>query len=192
MRKKDLSATDLYIPYVLQKGNASLDEMVKPILKEIATWARTRGEKELVLVGISNGGRIARAIDAVFAKSGNMATIKKLRFVSVVGACNGAYSANIVNRLGLSWILSKNISEEMPIDSARNQRLNKEWRDGLSHGPKRDYTFIASPHDWIVPNYDSTLMEVGNNNARYALVSGHGHITIVGAVAKTVAELVLS
>lgn len=67
MQKKDLSETDIFIPRVLQKGNAKLDEMVKPIVEEIVKWAKT-GKKELVLVGISNGERISRAIEAELSK----------------------------------------------------------------------------------------------------------------------------
>lgn len=192
MQKKDLSETDIFVPRVLQKGNAKLDEMVKPIFEEIASWAKTSGEKELVLVGISNGGRIARAIEAEIAKSESCASIKKLHFVSIVGACKGSSLVNLANKLGLSWLMSKNISEEMPTTSKRNQQLNEDWMNGLSIGPTREYTFIASPHDWQVTNYDSSLMEVGEKNARYAIVPGHGHNSIVNAVAKSVAEIIFS
>ena len=192
MQKKELSETDIFIPRVLQKGNAKLDEMVKPIFEEIAKWAKTSGEKELVLVGISNGGRISRAIEAELAKSESNANIKKLRFVSIVGACKGSSLVNLANKVGLSWLMSKNISEEMPTDSIRNQRLNQDWVDGLSNGPTREYTFIASPHDWQVTNYDSSLMAADKQNARYAIVPGHGHNSIVNAVAKTVAEIILT
>jgi hypothetical protein len=34
-------------------------------------------------------------------------------------------------------------------------------------------------------------MEVKDHNARYAIVSGHGHNSIVDAVAKAVAEIIL-
>lgn len=191
MQKKDLSETDLFLPRVLQKGNAKLDEMVQPIFQEIAKWAKTSGEKELVLVGISNGGRISRAIEAKLAKSKCDANIKKLRFVSIVGACKGSSLVNLANKVGLSWFMSKNISEEMPTDSIRNQQLNQDWVDGLSHGLTREYTFIASPHDWQVTNYDSSLLAV-DKNARYSIVPGHGHNSIVHAVAKTVAEVILT
>lgn len=192
MQKKELSETDIFIPRVLQKGNAKLDEMVKPILEEIAKWAKTSDEKELVLVGISNGGRISRAIEAEIAKSGSNTSIKKLRFVSIVGACKGSSLVNLANKLGLSWLMSKNISEEMSTDSKRNQQLNQDWMDGLSNGPTREYTFIASPHDWQVTNYDSSLMEANGQSARYAIVPGHGHNSIVNAVAKSVAEIILT
>lgn len=191
MQKKELSETDIFIPRVVQKGNAKLDEMVKPIFEEIAKWAKTSDEKELVLVGISNGGRIARAIEAEIAKSGSNANIKKLRFISIVGACKGSSLVNFANKVGLSWLMSKNISEEMPTHSNRNQRLDQDWVEGLSNGPTREYTFIASPHDWQVTNYDSSLMTVDKKNARYAIVPGHGHNSIVNAVAKTVAEVIL-
>lgn len=192
MQKKDLSETDIFVPHVLQKGNAKLDEMVKPISEEIASWAKTSGEKELVLVGISNGGRIARAIEAEIAKSASSRSIKKLHFVSIVGACKGSSLVNLANKLGLSCLMSKNISEEMPTTSKRNQQLNKDWMNGLSIGPTREYTFIASPHDWLVTNYDSSLMEVGEKKARYTIVPGHGHNSIVNAVAKSVAEIIFS
>ncbi len=192
MQKRELTETDIYIPRVLQKGNAKLDEMIKPVFEEIEKWAKTSGEKELVLVGISNGGRISRAIEAEIAKSESNANIKKLRFVSIVGACKGSSLVNLANKIGLSWLISKNISKEMPIDSKRNQRLNKDWMEGLSKGPTREYTFIASPHDWQVTNYDSSLMEANGQKALYAIVPSHGHNSIVNAVAKTVAEIILT
>lgn len=192
MQKKDLSETAIFIPRVLQKGNAKLDEMIKPIFEEIVKWAKTSGEKEVVLVGISNGGRISRALEAEIAKSECNANIKKLRCVSIVGACKGSSLANFANKVGLSWFMSKNISQEMPLNSARNQRVNQDWVDGLSNGAAREYTFIASPHDWHVPNYSSSLMEVDKQNARYAIVPNHGHNSIVNAVATAVAEVILT
>lgn len=80
----------------------------------------------------------------------------------------------------------------MPTNSKRNKRLNQDWMNGLSNGPIRDYTFIASPHDWPVTNYDSSLMEVSDQIARYAIVPRHGHNSIVNAVAKPVAEIILT
>ena len=64
MQMQDLSETDIYIPQVLERGNTKLDEAIAPILQKIAKWAATAPENnELVLVGTSNGGRIARALE---------------------------------------------------------------------------------------------------------------------------------
>ena len=150
-----------------------------------------RQETSLQTVGISIGGRIARAIEVQLAKSECSANIKKLRFVSIVGACKGSSLVNLANKVGLSRLMSKNISEEMPTKSPRNQRLDEEWAKASSNRPSREYTFIASPHDWQVPNYDSSLMSVDKQNARYAIVPGHGHNSIVNAVATAVAEVIL-
>ncbi len=188
MQKYDLSETAIYLPYVLQKGHAKLDDMAMPIFEEIKKWAQTSGEKKLVLVGISNGGRIARAIAA---KLPELEHIKQLRFVSIVGACQGSSLVNLAHKLHLSWLLSKNISEEMAINSERNIQLNQDWKNALESSPEiqRDYTFIASPHDWQVPNYNSTLMEV-KGSTKYTIIPNHGHNSIVNTVAKAVAEII--
>ncbi|MBS4167483.1 hypothetical protein [Parachlamydia sp. AcF125] len=192
LEKRSLAETDVYIPRILQKGNGKLDEMVQPIFENIKKWAKANGEKELILVGISNGARIARAIEAELTKPGNRENLRKIRFVSIVGACKGSSLARLAHRFRLSWMMSKNISEEMPINSRRNARLDKEWEEGLKNSSEltRDYIFIASPHDWQVPNYCSTLMKIPHYQARYAIIKGHGHISIVNAAAKVVADMI--
>jgi pimeloyl-ACP methyl ester carboxylesterase len=189
LQKKDLKETDIFVPRICKAGNAKLDEMVQPILSVISEWAKTSGEKHLVLVGISNGGRIVKAVESKLDQN-----IRALHVVAIVGAWRGSRAANLVNRLGLSWLISKNISEEMPTDSKRMEQLNNEWQTQIQQLPtlRREYTFIASPHDWQVPNYDSTLPEVASNNVRYALVPGHGHNSIVNASSKAIAEIIFA
>ena len=192
MVEKDDSKSAIYIPKIRDKGNAKLDKMVAPILKNIVKWAKTKKAKELVLVGISNGGRIARAIEAKLINSGQVGRIKRLRFVSIVGACKGSSLVTWAKKLHASWLLSKNIAEEMPTDSKRVKRLETACkRAKRTTNLKRDYTFIASPHDWHVPNYSSSLMKVSGAKVKYALVPNHGHNSIVNAVADDVATLVM-
>ncbi|OGN62920.1 MAG: hypothetical protein A3E26_01945 [Chlamydiae bacterium RIFCSPHIGHO2_12_FULL_49_32] len=190
MQKRDLSETNVYIPYILQKGNAKLDDMVRPIFAEIVKWAQNQDKKELVLVGISNGGRIAQAIEAELIKSDQMTNLSQLRVVSIVGACRGSILVDLLHRLHLSWLLSRNIAEEMSTDSSRNKQLDQDFATGSSKSVnlKCTYTRIASPHDWQVPNYNSTLIETPKHPALYAIVPGHGHNSIVNAVAKAVVE----
>lgn len=192
VQKRDLTNSDIFVPKLLQKGNATLDQIVDPIFKEIAKWEKPHGDKELVLVGISNGGRIARAIEARITALGNQQNIKKIQVVSIVGACKGSSLATLANKLHLSWLMSKNISKEMPTNSKSNNDLQTEWSMGLKNYPEieHEYTFIASPHDWQIPNYDSTLPDVEGKKALYALVPGHGHNSIVNAAASAVAEII--
>lgn len=188
-----LDHTDVYMPRVKEKGNAKLDELSAPILEEIVKWGQGPGERELVLIGVSNGARISRAVEASLSKSKNLGNIKKLKVISIVGANKGSSTANLAHRLGLSWLLSKNIAEEMPVNSKRCKQLTSDWEEGIKDSPEliRDYTFIASPHDWMVPGYKSTLPSVLNQNARYAILPGYGHNSIVDAASKTVADIIL-
>lgn len=191
---KDNQST-FYIPNILQKGNASLDDVTAPILKEIAKWTTSGENKELVLIGISNGGRVAKAIEAELINSDQSGKIKKLRFISIVGACKGSSLVTLAHKLHLSfivsWMSSKIIADEMQTTSARNKRLQLDWERARENREiERDDTFIASPHDWQVPNYNSSLMESPNARARYVIVPGHGHNSIVSAVAKSIAEII--
>lgn len=77
------------------------------------------------------------------------------------------------------------------LHSKKSKRLDQGWHAGLSKGPEREYTFIASPHGWQVTNDDLSLMDVEGKKAKYAIVPGHGHNSVVNAVAKTVAEIVI-
>ena len=191
--KKRVSGAHIYAPHVVDRGNAQLDRMVAPILEKIRTWARTDGDKTLVLIGVSNGARISQAVEAALCQDQEYGNIKKIRFVSIVGANRGSSFADWANRWHLSRVMSENISQEMPPTSERNKQLKKDWKRGLCNTShiERDYTFIASPHDWQVPNYSSTLMGVQEHNikARYGVLLGHGHNSIVNASAKTVAAI---
>lgn len=194
MQMRDLSETDIYIPHVLEKGRAKLDKAAAPILQRIERWAANNAEdKELVLIGASNGGRIAKAIEVALTGSKICGNIQKLRVVTIVGACNGSSLVNLFKKLGLSSLLRKNIAEEMATDSICNLDLNRKWVDGLNNSRRfeSDYTYIASPHDLIVPNFDSTLPAVAPKTGHYALVPGHGHYSIFDRAVKAVAEIIL-
>lgn len=185
--------TDFYIPEILQKGNAPLEEMVKPIFAEIEKWAQTDDAERLVLVGISNGGRLARAVETTVSMHESCSAIKQIQVVSIVGAWNGSSLANLARRLKLHFLVPKNIIQEMPTDSASMQKLNADWKEHVEESNKsaRDYTFIASPHDWHVPNYESTLPAISRHKVRYAIVPNHGHNSIVDAASKAVAEIIV-
>lgn len=190
----NLSQVHLYVPAILNRGNAPLDKAIQPIFQQIKTWAQTSGDKELILVGISNGGRVARALDAELTKPGNLGNIRKLRFISLVGACKGSSLVNFAHRCHLSWLMAKPIATEMPINSPRNRQLDQDFFANLQHPSqlKRDYTFLASPHDWFVPDYDSALVNIPPPiTTRYSIVPGYGHDGFENSVTTAVTTLSL-
>jgi hypothetical protein len=110
-----------------------------------------------------------------------------------VGACQGSSIVNLAKKCHLSWLLDKNTAEEMPVGSERNTTLEADIKNGeVSCQIQKEYTFIASPHDWLVPNFSSTLLEKENFSARYAIVPNHGHCSIVDEVAESVAEIIFT
>lgn len=189
----DHEGFDLYVPHIIDKGNVKLDIAVEPVLEEIKKWAKKEGDLELVLVGISNGSRIAKAIDAKLADANNHLNIRKIHLISIVGATNGSCLADLAHTLKIESIMNENIREEMPTASVRSKQLHEEWEKAIvdSGHLQRSYTFIASAHDWIIPNFDSTLMDVDALNKRYAIALGHGHISIIDRIAKATAMLIV-
>jgi hypothetical protein len=190
--KKDLNDLSIYIPKVLNQGNASLDEAMMPIFQDIKRWAQFGQDKELVLVGESNGARIACAIDAEISKPENRGNIKTLKVVSIAGACQGSKMANIANALHLSCLMNINIRGEMATDSYRSKKLYSDWHEGLIASPDldRQYSFIAASDDWLVPNFDSSLFPVPLGMGRYTIMLGHGHLSIVDASASIVSDII--
>lgn len=190
--QEDLNDIDIFVPNVLKRGFASLDDILPSILHEIQTWAKIPGDKKLVLVGISNGARIARGLDAALGTNNGWANIKKLQFISIVGACRGSYAVNVINKLKLSFILNSSLKKEMPVGCQRMIKLEKDWLEGLSQSPqvRREYIFIATPHDWLVPNFDSTLLRVPLENAQYAIVGNNGHFSIIIRSAKMIRKII--
>jgi hypothetical protein len=196
IRQGDPSNTAIYIPRVLNKGNAPLDALAQPIFDEIRQWA-ARGGTRLVLIGVSNGARTERQLEVEIGRSPECRSIAYIRVLSIVGANKGSALASLARRVGLSWVMSGPIAQEMPHDSDRTRQLNREWEETVSApgGPQREYTYIAVPnrHDWQVPNYDSSLADVaGSHRTRYAIVPGHGHNSVVDAAAAAVAEIALA
>jgi len=134
-------------------------------------------------------------LEAQLIKLGHCENIQKLRTISIVGATYGSDTVNLAKKLGLSFVLPKPISEEMPTDSPRNVQLKKDWEDAIakSRHIERDCAFIASPHDHLVPNTSSTLATVvAGVKARYAIAMGESHTGVVfsSVVSRAVAQIV--
>lgn len=189
MHHYDLSNTHIYTPILTNRGNAKLDDVVKPIFEHIKKWAQTPGEKQLVLIGISNGARAARAINAEILHSKETENINKLRVVSIVGSNQGSTAVNFAHKARLAWLMSKPMAEEMPTYSQRHAQLNQALSSLEASPIAHDYTFLASPHDCLVPNYDSTLMKMPQKiPARYALIPYYGHHGVERAASKAIAQ----
>ena len=191
---KEYTDTQIFIPRVRQAGHAKLDDLTAPIFKEIARWAKRKGDRQLVLIGISNGARIIKNVYAKLVRSGNLGNINSVRFISIVGACNGSQLANIAKKVGAHCMMSPHIAKELPTDSERVELLNRHWDSAMKEPVpfSPEFIFIGAPHDWLVPNTDSSLMEVPGKTCLYAYVANHGHCSVLAPIATSLAKLALS
>lgn len=187
---------DIFVPYVLEKGNATLDRLADQIEPVIRAWASAHPGGELVLIGTSNGSRIAQAVDARL-KHGDL-SLRQITSISISGACRGSKTANLAKKvskcLPKSLLASPVIKEEMPVGSPRNQQLKREWEETVKHpcAIPRKYTFIAASGDWTVPNHSSTLMKVPRRiPATYGFAYGHSHSSAVAASAQLISEIAI-
>lgn len=190
---EEIQNIDIFTPDIPNRGNDDLISMAQGIVESIDSWIGDRENLEVVLVGISNGSRIARMVETQLLQKPEK--IKKLRFISVVGAYNGSSMASVARKFGLLSrpFISSTIVKEMAPNSESiislqkaSERAQKETALG-----DREYFFIASPPglDWLVPDLSSTLPKI-DHTAHYGIVPGNGHHSIVKATAKAIADLI--
>jgi hypothetical protein len=188
---------DLLIPLILNKGNADLKQITSKILVEINKWAinleNSKEEKELVLVGFSNGARIAKSIETEIGLNNHLMNISKIKFISIAGAVNGSYLVNLIKRFGLNFFINPLVSEELSINCKKIKELDERWKNSFrnSSNIKRKYFFIAASFDYIVPNESSTLPDINHDNTHYALLLKDGHLSALSGSAKATAKLII-
>jgi hypothetical protein len=189
----DPANTAIFMPPLPKKGNEELDIMTAPLIEAINAWAQTGEDKEIVFVGTSNGSRVIKDLEAELSST-TYHNVHNVKVISIVGAWNGSALVNLARKLHLTWLMKKPIAEEMPVDSAHCQKSEAEWYKAhvVFSKCKREYFFLATRpgHDDLVPNYSSTLPDVGSDKAHYAVVSGHGHNSIVPAVTNAIAQII--
>jgi hypothetical protein len=192
LEEQDLEGATIFIPSILNRGHEYLDNIIEPILEKIYSWANFEGNKRLILVGVSNGARIAKAIEVALAEQNKWCNIKELLFISVVGAFRGSYAVNLISKFGLSFLFNKAIKEEMPMNCKKMINLEKKWLEAINKSSHihRQYFFLAAPHDWLVPNYDSTLPKIPLDNAHYLLLKNCGHFNIINKSVKIVWDII--
>lgn len=196
MEKYDLKDTAIFTPKLLDRGANHLEKMIQPIYQQISGWLEKKGSKELILIGVSNGGRIAKALEAHIL-NGNHTKLNKVKFISIVGATKGSSTCSFLVDNGFSFLLPSPIALEMPTHSKSVSQLHENWLKTFENSNnskiEREYLFFCSPHDYHVPNKDSTLMQVPqskNITCKYSVVLGHGHISITHFLTSKICQII--
>jgi hypothetical protein len=174
------------------------------VLNERQLSQMGKKKKEIVIIGVSNGARLGRALMArlVSLHFYELQQLGRIRFISIVGACRGSSMIPLVKQLGgvdLSWLFfNKTVVDELAPNSNSLQELEKAWQEAMTWMQyfERDYVFFGAAHDWEIPNYDSTLMSMDNTSrkenmlARYVVIPGHGHLSACAHVTRDLVNLI--
>lgn len=174
---KHHNTIDLFVPPIPKKGYCTLKEATQPLFKQILDYARLHPTRPICLIGFSNGGRLATDIDLMLRKESPTTPVK----VSTVAAVHyGSSMINHLNRLYLAnLIVTKPITEELAFGSQQAQNILKELSEPLQPGMVRDYEFIATTEDTLVP-LTSSLPQIGHG-AKHIVMHGHAHCHLIKA-----------
>jgi triacylglycerol esterase/lipase EstA (alpha/beta hydrolase family) len=179
-------STSYFAPYVYKKGYCKLKKASQPIFEVIQKYAHQHPHNPIILVGHSNGARIAQYIER------NL-DAKNITLVSIAGPHLGSKLVNWTTFLSLNSSLgiSDSMANELMYNSEWAKRKLIKWqKNSVEHVDKvGKRIFIASADDLrIFPNSTSFP---NLPNSTYLLISGESHVTIVDAVCEKVLNEVL-
>ncbi len=174
--------TDVLVPHIPKAGDCPLECAAQPLLKPILDYIQKNPTKPLCLVGFSNGSRIATWLEV---KLRTLAPGIPIRVSTIAGVHLGTPLIGLLEKAGLAkWFCSNIVREELRHLSHKTMELWAKVREPLPLGTRRFYDFWASSEDTFVgADLSSALPLSGSSNARFHLVHGYGHTSLVPAVA---------
>lgn len=169
-----LSGFAIFAPEVLLGGNVYLDESVEPIFYQIKAWTQKFGNKPIILIGTSLGGRIALELS-------NRLKDDRVFVISLAGAIGGSGLLSLGEKIGVArYLVEAPIREELTINSSREKKLLRDARR-RAHMGNINYAFIGSTFDHLL--FKSSLafphVTLDANISRNILLKAAGHSEIV-------------
>jgi len=178
IEKQATNKYDIWVPNVVKKGNCSLEEAATPILERVRKYIEENPGKPVQLIGHSNGGRIAGYIDA-HTRDLNV----NMRVTGIAGVFGGTNIVTLGKVLGLANLfISKTLSNELKTNSRVSKQLIRDMSEKVEKG-SRTYTFYTTIDDIAIPNYNSCLPKI-NQNEEHVTKAGCSHNSIQTAVLK--------
>lgn len=174
-------STSYFIPYVYKKGYCKLKKASQPIFNVIKNYADQYPHNPIILVGHSNGARIAQYIERKLEA-------KNVKLISIAGPHFGSKLVNWITYLHLnSWFgLSASMTNELKYNSEWVNRKLIKWQKNSVRNEDNSVKriFFASADDLrIFPN-DTSFPILPSST--YILIGGESHVTIVDALCEKV------
>jgi hypothetical protein len=178
---------DIFVPYVPEEGNCSLDRAGRPFLPVIRDYLQNGKQGAPVyIIGAANGGRIACNYIEPGLDPKDL-NDRSLRFASIAGVHNGVSLLN--QGAGFTGILGYNndFVEELQSGSTLATQFHRDWKEKQSAWKDKNvcHLFVASLNDIFV-DVEGALPYDKNSNSNYVLVPGASHAGLVNHVCKLV------
>jgi len=166
-----------FTPFVYKKGYCKLEEAVDPILNVVQRYAEKHSENPIIIVGHSNGARIAAHIEQKL-------NAKNIRLISIAGPHCGSLMINNINKFGLNRFfgITSDMEKELTYNGEWVKEKLQEWYEVQKQykNKKVERVFFASVDDLrIFPN-ETSFPNLPSST--YHIVSGQSHVTIIDAV----------
>ncbi len=176
---------EIWVPTIPKRGNCSLEEAAKPVLEMVKKYIETNPGKPVQLIGHSNGGRIAAYVETHLRdKDVNM------RITGIAGVFFGSDLITLYKSTGTAYLfLARSILRDLQTGSEQSKKMIEDMRKEITIG-SREYTFYATVNDIAIPNFTSSLPNIGQNEECH-LLSGCGHNDIKEVVCKQEIEKVI-
>jgi predicted alpha/beta-fold hydrolase len=180
--KEEEAGKDLFVPFVPQLGNCTLEEAADPILTHIESYTKQFPHNRICLIGVSNGGRIASYLEVCLRKRAPKTCV----MVSAIAAV--LYGAKTIDKLSqyslvrriAAFIYTPAVTEELAWGSQRARHLIDEMRKPHMEA-ERAYHFFASREDLLATDFATSFPKL-HKNERVIITSGYGHNGVIGAV----------
>lgn len=158
-----------FIPFILNRGMASPEECGDLILSQI----KVKPNMKIVIVGISNGGRIGMYLYSKFAEHGI-----DLYLTTLGSPIKGTMTADLMIKTKLYWLSNYKweILSQLGFNSETNQNLIKACEQ--IEGFNEKTLFYVSRNDMIIYPYNCGFLE----GHEYKLKDGFGHNSLVHGV----------
>jgi len=181
-----------YAPHILAEGNCTLEEAARPLLALIQDYAHQHPGKPIVLIGTSNGGRIAMYLESQL-------TVEELkdREFSLVSLAGVHYGTQFINYLaGYKLLWTTFMHEEMVKDFHWQSKTAVTcldlWREKQQvwkeHGIMVRHFFAATTEDGQVYPLSCSLPQSppSTTPCTYRVYPGENHLSIVPAACRDV------
>lgn len=156
----------IWLPPIFKKGMASPEECGDILLDQM----NLHPDLKVVLVGISNGGRIA-----MYLYSKIKDQVKDIYLTGIGSPILGTKTADLMLKTKLYWLsnYSWDVLSEIRYGSETNQRLVRSCEEDENF--KNKTLFYVSSNDWVVYPITCGFLE-GHN---YKVMEGVGHNFLV-------------